>query len=453
MHLILSLLPLVCLASANSVTPQSSVVQGDIAEDYVTGETVSSEDVKEDLPSTVSNNLQTNDPVASELVENLLHGAFVGRFNALNLLESFQPSDCLQLCLDEVGSMLEQPFAGQRSVDEVGNICSHFDVFQRCLHHNSTCKNALLGVTTSVFDHLCTVELEALGDVLPCLYSHSTLFYYMCDSQCKLGDLLIKTSKENEVKATDLLNNGSRLLGAQNLHNLCSSSACFASCIQEKMEKDCSLVRSSILHKVVAAVVNHTMTLNPIPEMKSSDAYTLLVSSALPQECQRLRLLPESTMNTAAVTDMDSDTEYEADDVLNKSVASGESGAARMTSDDLETERPKAVYEQNLSINDRKMKLQCQLVDVLTGQGATVTDAATLMTTAAKNILNEFGFRSVEDDQKLENYVKYGNMSGFSDRITSINSERSEKEVTAASCRVFPSILLSLSLSLIFHMG
>lgn len=46
-------------------------------------------------------------------------------------------------------------------------------------------------------------------------------------------------------------------------------------------------------HKVVAAVVNHTMTLNPIPEMKSSDAYTLLVSSALPQECQRLRLLPE----------------------------------------------------------------------------------------------------------------------------------------------------------------
>lgn len=76
MHLILSLLPLICLASANSVTPPSSVVQGDVEEDSVTGETVSSEDVKEDLPSTVSNSLQTNDPVASELVENLLHGNF-----------------------------------------------------------------------------------------------------------------------------------------------------------------------------------------------------------------------------------------------------------------------------------------------------------------------------------------------------------------------------------------
>lgn len=74
-----------------------------------------------------------------------------------------------------------------------------------------------------------------------------------------------------------------------------------------------------------------------------------------------------------------------------QSVASGESGPERTTSDDVETERPKTMYEQNLSINDRKMKLQCQLVDVLTGQGATVTDAATLMTAAAK-VSSSIGF-------------------------------------------------------------
>lgn len=44
-------------------------------------------------------------------------------FDLFDFLESLQPSDCLQVCLDEVISMLEQPFAGQRSVDEVGNIC------------------------------------------------------------------------------------------------------------------------------------------------------------------------------------------------------------------------------------------------------------------------------------------------------------------------------------------
>lgn len=44
-------------------------------------------------------------------------------FDLLDFLGSLQPSDCLQVCLDEVASMLEQPFAGQRSTDEVGNIC------------------------------------------------------------------------------------------------------------------------------------------------------------------------------------------------------------------------------------------------------------------------------------------------------------------------------------------
>ncbi|VDM09973.1 unnamed protein product [Wuchereria bancrofti] len=72
---------------------------------------------------TESNTLKTNYLAKSELVQNLLNGAYMNGFDLFNFLESLQPSDCLQVCLDEVASMLEQPFAGQRSVDEIGNIC------------------------------------------------------------------------------------------------------------------------------------------------------------------------------------------------------------------------------------------------------------------------------------------------------------------------------------------
>uniref|UniRef100_A0A1I7W0R6 CPG4 domain-containing protein n=1 Tax=Loa loa TaxID=7209 RepID=A0A1I7W0R6_LOALO len=329
-------------------------------------------------PSTVIDISGTNYLAESELVQNLLHGAYMNGFDLFDFLESLQPSDCLQVCLDEVASMLEQPFAGQRSVDEVGNICSHFDIFQRCLHHNTTCKDALLDVTTTVIDHLCTFNKDAFGDMFPCLYGHSAVIYFTCDNQCRMGKILSKASKEKKGDVAKILDDdGNNLLEILNFYDLCSASTCFINCTQNMAEKECSIGHSTLLHKIVAAVVNHTIKMIPNSEMKSSDAYTLLVSSILPNECQRLKPLPQDVTLTTPMADFTNDVEYGSDKSVmqQKTVNSAEIQATLNTN---------SAYVQILPLNGRQMKLQCQMIDLETGQESTVADIATLMTTAAR---------------------------------------------------------------------
>lgn len=43
-----------------------------------------------------------------------------------------------------------------------------------------------------------------------------------------------------------------------------------------------------------------------------------------------------------------------------------------------------SVYVQILPLNGHQMKLQCQMIDLETGQEATIADIATLMTTEAR---------------------------------------------------------------------
>uniref|UniRef100_A8Q1D0 Chondroitin proteoglycan 4 domain-containing protein n=1 Tax=Brugia malayi TaxID=6279 RepID=A8Q1D0_BRUMA len=381
MHHITVLLSLIILSSINMAISNTFFIQNDRKNDGT----------KKLQPShvmvpTESNTLKGNYLAKSELVKNLLH-------------ESLQPSDCLQVCLDEVVSMLEQPFAGQRSFDEIGNICSHFDIFQRCLHHNTSCKDALLDVTTIIIDHLCTFSKEAFGDIFPCLYAHSTVIYFTCDNQCKMGETLSKASKETKNGVTNIPDdNGNKLFEIPNLYNLCSSSACFINCTQHMAEKECSIGHSTLLHRIVAAVVNHTIKMIPSQEMKSSDAYTLLVSSILPNECQRLKLLPQTD-------------------------SSGENDAIQTILNNHVTNRTNSVYVQILPLNGHQMKLQCQMIDLKTGQEATIADITTFMTTEAKNI-SQFGLRSVEDERILDNNAKYEDGSGLQDyKTTAARSE------------------------------
>lgn len=93
-----------------------------------------------------------------------------------------------------------------------------------------------------------------------------------------------------------------------------------------------------------------------------------------------------------------------------------------------------SVYTHILPLNGRQMKLQCQMIDLETGQEAIVADIATLMTEDARvscnsklpayiavyyslikhctmnlqNIFNQVGLRSVEDEKIVGNNVKYG---------------------------------------------
>uniref|UniRef100_A0AAF5PIB8 Chondroitin proteoglycan 4 domain-containing protein n=1 Tax=Wuchereria bancrofti TaxID=6293 RepID=A0AAF5PIB8_WUCBA len=381
---------------------------------------------------TESNTLKTNYLAKSELVQNLLNGAYMNGFDLFNFLESLQPSDCLQVCLDEVASMLEQPFAGQRSVDEIGNICSHFDIFQRCLHHNTSCKDALLDITTIIIDHLCTFSEEAFGDIFPCLYAHSTIIYFTCDNQCKMGKTLSKASKETKNGVTNISDdNRNKLFQIPNLYNLCSSSACFINCIQHMAEKECSIGHSTLLHKIVATVVNHTIKMIPSQKMKSSDAYTLLVSSILPNECQRLKL-PQSVVPTILMENFISNAEYRNDNsiIQQKTDSSGEKDAIQTILNSHVTNRTNSVYVQILPLNGHQMKLQCQMIDLETGQEATIADIATLMTTEAKNIFSQFGLRSVEDERILDNNAKYEDGSGLQDRKTTDAGSKSSHTFT-----------------------
>uniref|UniRef100_A0A915PYB5 RING-type E3 ubiquitin transferase n=1 Tax=Setaria digitata TaxID=48799 RepID=A0A915PYB5_9BILA len=355
------------------------------------------------LPISESNLLEKKDVVGSELVQNLLQGAYTNGFDLFDFLESLQPSECLQVCLDEVASMLEQPFAGQRSVDEVGNICS--------------CKDSLLDVTTTVIDYLCTFNQEALGDIFPCLYGHSAVIYLTCDNQCEMGEVLSKASRGKKPATTNVLDSsGNKLLEIPNLYDLCSASSCFINCTQQMAEKQCSIGRSSLLHKIVATVVNHTIKMNPSPNMKSEDAYTLLVSSILPGECQRLKLLPQDVVLTTSKADFTDTIKGRSGDSVTQLNAfnSKENDAIRTIPDKEIQNQTNSIYVQILPLNEHQMKLQCQLIDLETGQGATVADIATLMTSAAKNIFNEFGLRSVEEEKSLQDKnVKYWDKSGF----------------------------------------
>ncbi|MCP9265852.1 hypothetical protein DINM_021251 [Dirofilaria immitis] len=339
--------------------------------------------VNSTLLSTVSSTLETN-----ELVRNLLHGVYMNDFHIFDFLESLQPSDCLQVCLDEVASMMDQPFAGQRSIDEIGNICSHFDIFQRCLHHKTSCKDALLGVTTAIIDYLCAINHDALEDILPCLYGSSAFIYFTCDNQCKMGEVLSKASIEKKVEVTNILDgNGNKLLEVPTFYNLC---------------------------RIVAAVVSHTTKMNPSPEMKSSDAYTLLVSFILPNECQRLKLLPQDAMFTTPMTDFVDHVKYDGDE---------------------------DAMRQNTTL--------CRMIDLKTGQEVTVADIAMLMTTTARNIFNEFDLRSMEDEQILEdNNAKYGSRSRFQDRKATTSKN---KEYTQGSSNHLLPSHLTLLLMLLFQ--
>ncbi|VBB30626.1 unnamed protein product [Acanthocheilonema viteae] len=452
MHRITVLLSLmIVLSFINTTISKTSLGQWEdnetmkLRSSYVTTVTSS-------LSSTARNTLET---------KYLPESAYMNGFDLFDFLGSLQPSDCLQICFDEVASMLEQPFAGQHSVDEVGNICrfkieradsmqierdvenmnvlydsfvpfitifntiySHFDIFQRCLHHNASCKDALLDVTTTIIDYLCTFNQDEFEDLFPCLYGHSAVIYLTCDNQCKMGEILSKASKKKKDDVTNILDsNGNKLLQVPNLYNLCSASACFINCTQNLAEKECSIGHSTLLHKIVAAVVNHTIKIIPTPAMKSNDAYTLLVSSILPNECQRLKLLPQ-TAN------------------------SEENDAIRTILNNYVENQTNSVYMQILSLNGRQMKLQCQMIDLETGQEATVADIARLMTTEAKNILNEFGLRSAEDEQILANKARYDNRSGLQDH-KAIGS-KSEMYAKASSDRLFPSGVLTLLLMLLF---
>ncbi|VDK70047.1 unnamed protein product [Onchocerca ochengi] len=192
---------------------------------------------------------------------------------------------------------------------------SRFDVFQQCLHHDTNCKNAQLGVTTVIIDYLYTINQKGKIDTAEKIL-------------CKIFRILY-----------------------------------------------C---------KIAAAVVNHTIEVNPFPEI--SDAYTLLVYSVLPNECQRLKLFPLDVIHTTSKTDFVDDVKYGNDKALWGKMALHE-------------------------IPDR-------MIDLETGQEVTVADVATLMTTAARNISNDFGLRSKENDQILENNAKYGNESEFQDHKT-----------------------------------
>uniref|UniRef100_A0A0R3S686 CPG4 domain-containing protein n=1 Tax=Elaeophora elaphi TaxID=1147741 RepID=A0A0R3S686_9BILA len=419
MHRIVVLLSLITLSLTNTITSEVSYVENDIEEDDKM-----LADSNSTLPSTTNSTLETKYLMESELVRSLLHGAYMNGFSLFDFLENLKPSDCLQVCLDEVASMLEQPFAGQRYVDEVGNICSHFDIFQRCLHHNTSCKNALLDVTTTVIDYLCTFNQEAFGEIFPCLYGHSAVIYFTCDNQCKMGEVLSKASETKKDDVANILDgNENKLLEMPNLYNLCSASACFINCTHNLAEKECSIGRSTLLHKIVAAVVNHTITTVPNPEMKSSDAYTLLVSSILPNECQRLKLLSQEVTLATPMSDFIGNMEYGSNNSIVQQKVSLFQTAYPEGNDAIRTilhshveNQTNSVYMQILPINGHQMKLQCQMIDLETGREATVANIATLMATEARNIFNEFGLRSVEDEQVLENNAKHDDESSLQDR-------------------------------------
>ncbi|KAM3725930.1 tRNA N6-adenosine threonylcarbamoyltransferase [Dirofilaria immitis] len=438
MHRILVLLLLIIFSFANTIVSETSSIQNGTKKDNETKELEFSyvTAVNSTLLSTVSSTLETN-----ELVRNLLHGVYMNDFHIFDFLESLQPSDCLQVCLDEVASMMDQPFAGQRSIDEIGNICSHFDIFQRCLHHKTSCKDALLGVTTAIIDYLCAIN-------------HDAFIYFTCDNQCKMGEVLSKASIEKKVEVTNILDgNGNKLLEVPTFYNLCSSSTCFINCIQNMAEKECSIGHSNLLHRIVAAVVSHTTKMNPSPEMKSSDAYTLLVSFILPNECQRLKLLPQDAMFTTPMTDFVDHVKYDGDeDAMRQNTtltADSRENDAIWTVLSSHKKKQNSIYMQILPSNGYDMKLQCRMIDLKTGQEVTVADIAMLMTTTARNIFNEFDLRSMEDEQILEdNNAKYGSRSRFQDRKATTSKN---KEYTQGSSNHLLPSHLTLLLMLLFQ--
>ncbi|CAG9532645.1 unnamed protein product [Cercopithifilaria johnstoni] len=451
MHRIVVLLTVIILSSINTTISKTFFVQNDTEENNRTKKSRSSytTDINLSLSPTVSSNLETKYLAESGLVQNLLHGAYMNGFGLLDFLESLQPSHCLQVCLDEVASMLDQPFAGQYSIDEAGNICSHFDIFQRCLHHNTSCKDALLDVTTAVINHLCTFNQDAFGDMFQCLYGHSVVIYFTCDAQCKIGEILSKASKKKDHVTNIHDGNGNTLLEMINFYDLCSASACFIKCTQDLVEKECSIGHSTLLHKIVAAVVNHTIKMMPTTAVKSSDAYTLLVSSILPNECRRLKLFPQDLIFTTPTTDFSDGLEYKsANSVIKQKTTNFEENDAIRTIPNSHAEnQTNSVYMQILPLSGHQMKLQCQMIDLETGQQATVADIATLMTTDARNIFH--GLRSVEDDQILENNANYDNRSALQDRKTI--SSKSEVYAKASSDRSFPSGVLNPLLVLLLQ--
>ncbi|VDM94907.1 unnamed protein product [Thelazia callipaeda] len=396
------------------------------------------------LPQLTTTNAWSDNLMKNELLKNLFNGKprslstivlgmITEGFSAFDLLENLQPSECLQVCLEEVTSMLEQPFVGQRSIDEVGNICSHFDVFQRCLHHNTSCKDSLLAITTMVIHYLCNANQEVLENTLPCLYNHATVIYFTCDNECDLGKIVsgaaierksIPESKESKVP---------------NFYELCSASSCFINCIQQKVRRECSLGRLSLLQRAVTEVINHTIKTNPMPQMKSSDAYTLLVSSILPQECHRLELNSGDEIYNLSTADF-ADMEYknsDADMYIKKN------DGIKTIVDSYTTNQTPSIYVQTFPLNGHQMKLQCQIIDLETGQAASATNVTAFMSTAIEGIFQQFGLRSVEMEQTPKRAKKI---------LTSHKTSNGEVYVKASLCDSLMMISLSLLLKSIVWM-
>lgn len=70
--------------------------------------------------------------------------------------------------------------------------------------------------------HYSIICFVAFEDMFPCLYGHSTVIYFTCDNQCKMGETLSKASKEKNDSVTNILDgNGNKILEIPNLYNLC----------------------------------------------------------------------------------------------------------------------------------------------------------------------------------------------------------------------------------------
>ncbi|VDO28873.1 unnamed protein product [Onchocerca flexuosa] len=139
----------------------------------------------------------------------IFSGAYMNDYHVFDFLESLQLLDCLQICLGEVASVIEQPFARQQSVHEIGNICCHFDVFQRCLHHDTSCKDAPLGVTTAT-SIISVQSIRNDFDIYSATPCFKTCIQNIDEKECSIGrsTLLTANSKENDAIRTILTNHG-----------------------------------------------------------------------------------------------------------------------------------------------------------------------------------------------------------------------------------------------------
>lgn len=230
--------------------------------------------------------------IADETALNSLLANFKN-FNASNLFQSFRLPACVQDCVNEMGNTLASlNFEERWSLEKTKVTCRQFDAMKKCLAGKPECSSMLIEIGVHAFNYFCSDD-EAHTGLIPCIRRETLTIHAACERACKLGATLLDAASLN-ARSSDVLNfldeKGNKILTVPDLHQLCNSSTCFLSCMRAGIEEKCPNGGSAFVDNIMNSLMKEVTNNHLLPETRVVDAYTSMVSSFLPRQCQYLIL-------------------------------------------------------------------------------------------------------------------------------------------------------------------